>query len=138
MHCIKGKNYEINISAKDNGAVIENGKFGDAVILKTPLFYMRLKNIETEENVLVDSSKLWESVKVKKIFKNTEFVFENPNGVKDITVFVCAESYKQQRQHIGNGNNLPYSESYRRAYEFLFAYPLGKGYRRGTGQRICI
>ncbi len=108
MHCITGENYEINISTKDNGAVIENGKFGDAVILKTPLFYMRLKNIETEENVLVDSSKLWESVKVKKIFKNTEFVFENPNGVKDITVFVCAkefDGYIEWTQKVINNND---------------------------------
>lgn len=91
MYCITGQNYEVTIRVNDTGAVIENGKFGDARILETPLFCMRLKNIETEENVLVDSSALWESVKGKKIRKSTEFVFENPKGVKDITVFVCAK-----------------------------------------------
>lgn len=91
MYCITGQNYEVTIRVNDTGAVIENGKFGDARILETLLFCMRLKNIETEENVLVDSSALWESVKGKKIRKSTEFVFENPKGVKDITVFVCAK-----------------------------------------------
>lgn len=85
------KNSKIDIKIENNSAVITGGHFGEIKLLETALFNMRIKNLESSENIFLSSNGSWENVKFSEQDNFKLFCFENPQNIDGITVFVKAE-----------------------------------------------
>ena len=88
---LKNENYSLNINVDDNTARIVSGFFGEVKLLEAPLFNMRIKELSTSESIYITSENKWEKIIVNN---KAEFIFINPEGIADLSVFVKAELYK--------------------------------------------
>ena len=57
------KTSKIDIKIENNSAVITGGHFGEIKLLEAALFNMRIKNLESSENIFLNSKSDWENVK---------------------------------------------------------------------------
>ena len=94
MICIlKSRNFCLNINATKNTANIESGTFGEVSLLKAPLFNMRIKRLSNAESCYISSESIWKKIIVNSHEDTTEFIFINPEGISDLSVFVKAKLY---------------------------------------------
>lgn len=81
-----GNNFSVDIEISENSASICGGFFGEVQVLQSELFFIRIKNVNTNEFVTISSLDVWDSVECA----GGKIVFKNPSGINDITAQINA------------------------------------------------
>lgn len=83
-------NFSVSIKIDENGAYVSGGQFGDITLDLSPIFVMRIKRLFDGKEFVINSTEGWDRVLLTEKANEKEFVFDKPQGIEDITIFVNA------------------------------------------------
>ncbi len=74
--------YSVSFSVKKNSLCVKSGAFEDMQVLESPLFYVRLKNVKSGEDLEISSTTEWATVSVEQTEADEyAFRFVTPKNV---------------------------------------------------------
>lgn len=90
----EGRNYRLALSKTESGIAITGGLFGEVQIAHGELFKLRMKHVETGEEIILTSMDGWEGIDVSEKGDKTLFVFSRATACENVIVTINASADK--------------------------------------------